>query len=99
MNNLLEINTNQQEIIFNFGGFYNSNHLTLIESNLEASIDNIDNDKIKEFKEIELFDFDAFDFDAFDTDAFGVFNLDFGINNVDNDCKNFEEGLVLVILL
>lgn len=57
-NNLLEINTNQQEIIFNFGGFYNSNHLTLIESKLDSTLDNIDNEKIKEFKKDQLFDFE-----------------------------------------
>lgn len=58
MNNLLEINTNQQEIVFNFGGFYDSKHLILIESNLASSIDNIDNEKIKEFKKDQLFDFE-----------------------------------------
>lgn len=57
-NNLLEINTNQQEIIFNFGGFYDSNHLAIIESNLDSTIDNIDNEKIKEFKKNDLFDFE-----------------------------------------
>lgn len=57
-NNLLEINTHQQEIVFNFGGFYDSNHLAIIESNLKASIDNIDNEKIKEFKKDQLFDFE-----------------------------------------
>ena len=58
MSNLLEINTNQQEIIFNFGGFYNSNHFAIIESNLESTLDNIDQEKIKEFKKNELFDFE-----------------------------------------
>lgn len=58
MSNLLQINTNQKEIVFNFGGFYDSNHLTIIESNLESSIDNIDNEKIKEFKKSDLFDFE-----------------------------------------
>lgn len=58
MSNLLEINTNQQQIVFNFGGFYNSNHLAIIESNLDSTLDSIDNDKIKEFKENDLFDFE-----------------------------------------
>lgn len=58
MNNLLETNTNQQAIIFNFGGFYNSNHLVIIENNLDSTLDNIDNDKIKEFKKDQLFDFE-----------------------------------------
>lgn len=58
MSNLLEINTNLQEIIFNFGGFYDSNHLTIIESNLDSTLDNIDIEKIKEFKKDQLFNFE-----------------------------------------
>ena len=57
-NNLLEINQKDQEIIFNFGGFYDSNHLTLIESNLDSTLDTIDSEKIKDFKKNELFDFE-----------------------------------------
>jgi len=58
MNNLLQINNKTQEIAFNFGGFYNSNHYSIIESNIESTLDSIDNEKIKEFKKNELFDFE-----------------------------------------
>lgn len=58
-NTLLFYNETTQEIQFNFGGFYNSKHLAIIESNLESTLSNIESDKIKEFKNNELFDFET----------------------------------------
>lgn len=57
-NNLLEIDLQNQEIHFNFGGFYNSKHLSIIESGLESTLSDIQSDQIKDFKENELFDFE-----------------------------------------